>query len=169
MINRTNLENTEDFLLGDIKDLLDRDLIRKYIHKFCDEILLYSPEILQFILRKNGEVSWEELIQNYPLIMDSPKLACGVYDLHILILEGQSYFIPRILQNDERVNAVMSSIARPIFIEEAQMMLQSQECAAPNNSSNLQHNQQQAPSLEQSQYTIAGDETHDSDNDLSDL
>ncbi|WPX97936.1 hypothetical protein [Candidatus Fokinia crypta] len=151
-----------------IKNFYDPDVIRQSIHKSCAEILLCSSEILKFIFQKNGVVSRAELMQNYPEIRQLPILSFSVFELCDTI-QGNAHFIPDVMQDDERVSAMMSSIARPIFMEEAQMMLQSRGCIAPNNSSNLQHNQQQAPSLEQSQYTIAGDETRDSDNDLSDL
>ncbi|WPX97937.1 hypothetical protein [Candidatus Fokinia crypta] len=160
MLTKTSPEGNKDFL--------NHDVIRESIRKSCNKILLYSSKILQSILQKEGVVSPRELAQNYPQIPYLPGLESAVNEL-CSTLKGQAYFMPEFLQFDEGINAAMSSIARPIFIEEAQIILQSQGCIAPSNSSNLQHNQQQAPSLEQSQYTVAGDEIHDSDNDLSDL
>ncbi|WPX97954.1 hypothetical protein [Candidatus Fokinia crypta] len=160
MINKTNPSSTKGFL--------DHNVIRKCVHEFCDEILFYSPEVLEFIFQKKGIFSLNELVQNYPQILQFPEVKDGIEYLYCLIVKGRASFLPQIWLGDEIVNSMVSSIARPIFMEEVQMMLQSQGYVTPNNnSSNLQQSQQAAaPSLE---HTITEDETHDSDNDLSDL
>ncbi|WPX97952.1 hypothetical protein [Candidatus Fokinia crypta] len=149
--------------------IFDRDMMRENIHECCQKILARSPRILEFILSKahKNEVPSQKECESFHELRESPVLLTNVNELW-LTLNGRPYYLTDFLQQNERVVSTLSSIARPIFMEEAQMILQNQECIAPNNSSNLQHNQQ-APSLEQTQYTITGDETRDSDNDLSDL
>ncbi|WPX97951.1 hypothetical protein [Candidatus Fokinia crypta] len=158
MINKNNTNYNSAYV--------DVNVIRRDIQKYCNHISLYSVPFLEFIFHRNGEVSQEELAKKFPELVHS-RAAYSIAGL-CFTLEGKLDTLPEHFSNNGRISFIAQSITRPIFMEEAQMILQNQECVAPNNSSNLQHNQQ-APSLEQTQYTITGDETRDSDNDLSDL
>ncbi|AWD33162.1 hypothetical protein Fsol_00364 [Candidatus Fokinia solitaria] len=154
MLNQNNAKSNKSFF--------DADVARENIHKCCEQLASRAPHVLEFIFQKKGVVSQQELVENFPEITDSYMVMDNVTILWHAF-DGKPYYLPYYVRYDEYVNQIMQSITRPIFMEEAQMMLQNQATQQPITPNNLQQQQIAAPSTEQNQCTVQENENYDVD------
>ncbi|CAK65819.1 unnamed protein product (macronuclear) [Paramecium tetraurelia] len=143
----------------------NNDDVRKDIKMYCEDIMFYSVALLEFFYDKKGEFSPEELNENFPDLRNKPLLD-SVRELW-LALQGRLHTFSVHLRFNDRISRLTQSIVRPIFMEEAELVLQQRQKYGCLNSSLSILENLPLPNLEHSQYTIDNDETRDSENDLS--
>ncbi|AWD33168.1 hypothetical protein Fsol_00370 [Candidatus Fokinia solitaria] len=159
MLNKNNTKSNEDKFKSN-EDFFNSDITREVIHEYCEIILPLAPDILKFFLHKNGNVPRMELIKKFPTLTSSRDLDRVVEKLrHTLV--GEAPYLPDYMLFNRHVHDAIRSIAVPIFMEEAQMMLQNQATPHHVTSNHLQQQQVAAPSPEQSQCAAPHSEIHD--------
>ncbi|AWD33165.1 hypothetical protein Fsol_00367 [Candidatus Fokinia solitaria] len=143
------------------KNASEYETVHGIVHRCCKTILPISSEVLELLLHKSGDISRKELAQKFPKLWGPFSILGEAVEELLCTLDGKPYYLPDALRTHGDLNAAIRSIAVPIFMEEAQMMLQNQATPHHVTSNHLQQQQVAAPSPEQSQCAAPHSEIHD--------